>query len=87
MQFLTLVKTILALLPLIIQAITTIEQAVPAGSTGASKLDAIKGILQSAYGAATDATGQFEQIWPALSGTVTTLVNLFNATGIFKKTS
>lgn len=85
MQFLTTVKTILALLPLLIQAIQTIESLVPSSSTGAVKLEAVKGIVQSSYNAATDVTSKFEEIWPAISGTVSSLVALFNATGIFKK--
>lgn len=85
MQFLTIIKTILSLLPLIVEAIKTIESLVPTNSSGAIKLEAVKGIVQSSYNTATDMTAKFEEFWPAISGTVSSLVTLFNATGIFRK--
>lgn len=85
MQFMSIVKTILSLLPAIIQAVQAIEQALPAGGNGAAKLDLIKNALQSAYSVSNDVVGSFEQIWPAISGTVAAVVALFNSTGLFKK--
>lgn len=84
MNFLQIVKLILSMLPAIIEAVKAIEAALPAGGQGAAKLDAIKGVLQSAYGVANDATAQFEAVWPAISGTVSALVALFNKAGVFK---
>ena len=85
MQFLTTVKIILSLLPLLIQAVQAIEQAFPDGGQGKAKLDAVRNILQSAYSVASDVTGKFEDIWPALSGTVSAVVNLANQSGLFKR--
>ncbi len=85
MQFLSVVKMILTMLPAIIEAIKAIEAALPAGGQGAAKLDAIRGVLQSAYGVASDATERFEAVWPAISGTVSALVALFNKAGVFQK--
>lgn len=85
MQFLTIVKTILSLLPLIIQAVQAIETAFPDGGQGKAKLDAIKNVLQSAYSVAGDVVGSFEAIWPAISGAVSAVVTLSNQTGLFRK--
>ena len=79
MQFLSTVKIVLSLLPLIIEAVKAIEAAFPEGGVGAKKLDMVKETLQSAYSVATDATTTFEQIWPAISGTVNAVVGLMNA--------
>lgn len=85
MQFIQTMKIILSLLPLIIQAVQAIEQAMPQSGQGAAKLEAIRQMLQSAYSVSTDAMGPFEQIWPALSSTVSAVVGLFNSAGAFKK--
>jgi len=85
MQFLTVVKTILSLLPLIIQAVQALEAAFPDGGQGKAKLDALKNTLQSAYAVASDVTGSFESIWPAISGTASAIVALANQTGLFRK--
>lgn len=84
MSFLQIVKLILSLFPLIIQAVQAVEAAVPAGGNGAAKLDSIRQVLQGAYSIANDAAGKFEDVWPAISGTVGAVVSLFNKTGAFK---
>ena len=80
-------KTILQLLPLIIQAVQAIEAAFPEGGNGKAKLEAIKGTLQGAYSVASDVTGSFEAVWPAISGAVSSVVALCNQTGIFRKSA
>jgi hypothetical protein len=85
MQFLTILKTILTLLPLLIEAVKAIEAAVPQGGQGAAKLDLIRQTLQAGYEVASDATVKFEAIWPALQSVIGSVVTLFNATGAFKK--
>lgn len=79
-QFLQIIKLIFVLLPLVIDAIKAVEAAVPAGGQGAAKLDAIRGMLQSAYTVADSTMPTFEKLWPALSGTVGAIVGLFNKT-------
>ena len=84
MNFLQIVKLILSMLPAIIEAVKAIEAAMPAGGQGAAKLDAIRGILSSAYAIASDAQAQFDSVWPAISGTVSAVVGMFNRAGAFK---
>ena len=85
MQFLNILKTILTLLPLLIETVRVIEQALPQSGTGAQKLALIRDTIQSAYTIATDTTVQFEAMWPAINTVVTAIVSLFNSTGVFKK--
>lgn len=84
MNYLEVVRTILSLIPVIIDTIKAIESALPVGGAGAQKLEAIKGILQSAYTVGGGAVEQFNSLWPALQSTIGVLVGFFNATGVFK---
>lgn len=86
MQFLTVIKTILSILPLIVQAITTIEQAFPQSGQGSNKLELIKQTLLGASEVSEDVgIRQFETMWPALQKTISAVVSLANASGLFKK--
>lgn len=86
MQFLIIVRTILSLFPLIVQAITTVEAAFPVSGQGANKLDLIKQVLLGAAEASDDiGNGDFDKLWPAIQKTIGAVVGLFNVTGTFKK--
>lgn len=84
MQFLTILKLILSILPLLIDAIKLIEQAIPETGKGEAKLAAVRSIVESSYDAADESLPVFEALWPALQKTIGGLVGAFNATGIFK---
>lgn len=85
MQFLTTLKIILELVPMIITAIKAIEEAIPGQGSGEQKLALIRTVLESGYTSAKDATVAFEQVWPVLATVIETLVKTFNNTGVFKK--
>jgi phage-related protein len=69
---------IVQLIPALIDLIKQIETVVPQGGQGSAKLAAVRGIMEATYDGVTD-------IWPALEKVITTLINLFNSTGLFKK--
>lgn len=85
MQFFEILKLVIGLLPLLIQAIKAVEQAIPEGGKGADKLELIKGVVQTAYDTSSKLSVSFEQLWPTVSGTIQTIVKTFNNTGAFKK--
>ena len=85
MQFLQAIKTVLTLLPLIIEAVRAVEAAMPGSGQGASKLALIRQAVQATYDLVADATPQFEAVWPALEKTIAAVVATFNALGEFKK--
>lgn len=85
MQYLTIIKTVLSLLPVILEVVRAIETALPEGGQGAQKLALIRNALAAAFSAAGDAAVSFDAIWPALEKTVAAVVGLFNSVGAFQK--
>ena len=69
---------ILQLIPALITAIKAIEEAVPGSGQGEQKLAAIRQILEAVDSGVA-------KTWPTISSVIGVLVNLFNATGTFKK--
>lgn len=85
MQYLTLIRLVLTLLPVIIDAVKAIEAAYPASGQGALKLDLVRGVLEGAYNAGSGAAAKFEDLWPALQSTIGSVVSFMNSAGMFKK--
>jgi hypothetical protein len=85
MKFISVVRIIVGLLPVLIDAIKAAEEAIPGKGKGELKLIMIRGVLEAAYSAATDAEATFEQVWPAIQRTITSIVAAFNTAGVFKK--
>ena len=85
MQYLTMIKIVLSLLPAIIEAVKAIEAAFPASGQGSLKLDLIRATIQQAYDAGTGAVAKFDEIWPTLQATIANVVAFMNNTGLFKK--
>jgi hypothetical protein len=83
MKYITLAKTILALLPSIILAIQAVEDAIPGEGKGEAKLALIREILQKIYEQSNDLTADFEKIWPALAAAIAAVVSSFNALNIW----
>lgn len=75
MQFLTVIKTIISILPLVIQAIDAIEAAFPVSGKGAAKLDVVKAVLAGSIEVADDVdNGQFDKIWTVVNKVVSAVV-------------
>jgi hypothetical protein len=85
MKFLEAARLVLSLVPTLIAAVRAIEDALPDGGNGALKLEAVRGLLQSAYETATDQVQKFETVWPTLKRAIDVIVGLFNSVGLFKK--
>lgn len=69
---------IVQLIPALISLVKEIEAVIPQGGQGQAKLAAVRGIMEATYDGVTE-------IWPAVEKVVSTLINLFNTTGLFKK--
>jgi hypothetical protein len=78
MGSLTTLRTVLTLLPAIIEAIKAIEDAIPGQGKGEQKLAAIRGIIAASY-------EQASAIMPIIERVVGVLVDTFNAVGVFRK--
>lgn len=85
MAFFEILKLVIGLLPLLLQAIKAVEQAIPDTGKGSEKLELIKGLVQTSYDTSSKLSVSFEQLWPTVQGTVQAIVNAFNNTGTFKK--
>lgn len=85
MQFLQIFKLIISLLPLLVDAIKTIEAAMPGSGNGAAKLEAVRVLVQASYTGASDVIGNFEQVWPKIQDVIGGIVAAFNKTGAFSK--
>jgi len=84
-NFLNIVRVVLALLPLLIDAVKAVEAAMPQAGQGQAKLSIIRSTLEAAFNVANDVSVTFGQVWPALEKTVGAVVGAFNTTGVFKK--
>ena len=85
MQYLTIIKVVLSLLPILIEAVKAVEAAFPASGQGALKLELIRNVVSQAYNAGTGALVKFDELWPVLQGAISSVVSFMNSAGIFKK--
>lgn len=76
---------IIQLLPVLIQIMKQVEEAIPGQGAGEQKLAAVRGILESLYGPSGKGMAAFTEIWPALEDAAAVMVRAFNATGIFSR--
>lgn len=85
MQFIEILKLVVSLLPILIDAINTIEQAIPGKGNGQIKLDAIKNIIENTYSASNDISIKLEKLWPTIQNIISGIVTAFNTSSVFKK--
>lgn len=85
MSYITIIKTLLVLLPSIIDAVKAVEAAFPGSGYGMAKLSVVRSAIESAYDVISDSTVSFDQLWPAVSGIIGKFVAVANSTGLFKK--
>ena len=83
-NFLAIFQLVLQLLPIIVDAVRTIERAYPQAGQGVQKLAMVQAILQSAYEDVSNAAVTFEKLWPTLRTAIGTVVALENKLGNFK---
>lgn len=76
MGVLETIRMVITLLPMLIQAIKAVEEALPGAGKGAAKLAIIRGVIESADSAMTN-------LWPVLENVVAVIVATFNKTGVF----
>jgi hypothetical protein len=70
-------KTILLMLPFLIEAIKALEEAIPGQGKGEQKLAAVRELLEIVYPPA-------EELMPVIERVIGVLVSTFNATGVFR---
>lgn len=83
MNWLSILKLLLQIFPLIIQAVQAVEEASGKSGNGSSKLELVKGLLTETVdvGEAVDQ----KQYASAIEKTINLVVKFFNNTGVFSK--
>jgi hypothetical protein len=81
MNFIEVFKLIVSILPMLIEAIKTVEAAVPGQGNGEQKLAVVRSVLESSYEVAGNIN--FESVWDSIRKVVNALVSVFNKTGVF----
>ena len=83
MSFITILKLVVQLLPIILDAIKAAEAAIPQSGMGAAKLSFVKELLSST----ADISKEVDEkdYTNALEKTIMLAVKLFNTTGVFSK--
>lgn len=83
-----LLTLILSLLPSIIEAIKSVETAVPVAHSGQQKHDIVLDLLRLAYERSPEIRSQFQwdEFATAADGVIGSIVFAFNRSGIFKRT-
>jgi hypothetical protein len=81
--------SIVKLLPLIIQLVQSLEQVIPASGTGKTKLAIAQQVMDAAYGESQDLQKDMpkEQWIQVITSLIGKIVSVFNANGLFKKAS
>lgn len=80
LNFIAIIKTLIAILPILKDLITAAEGFFPAQGSGVQKLELVKTMLQSAYDAVGKIETPFSAIWPVLQSIITYVVPMFTRT-------
>lgn len=70
---------IFQILPAIINALKAVEEAIPGQGHGEAKLAAVREMVEVV-------DGGLKPLWPQMLGVISSLVSLFNKTGVFTST-
>ena len=83
MSFLSILKLVAQLLPIVLECVKAAEAAIPQSGMGAAKFAFVKELLSST----ADISKEVDEkdYVNALDKTINLAVKLFNATGLFKK--
>ncbi len=80
---------VLRLLPLILAAVKSVEDAIPLPSQGRKKLDLVLDVIQQAYDASDELSRSFtfERLVAVVVPMIGKIVDLNNELGLFKKSA
>ena len=85
MKFFQILGFVVQILPMMLQMIKSVEEAVPGGGNGKDKMSMVRQALEVVVQESGDLKMSFEEIWPTLEKIIGIAVRTFNATGIFSK--
>jgi hypothetical protein len=77
MNVITLTRTVLALLPVVIEAIKMVEALIPGNGKGEQKLAMVRTLLESTMSVSSNTANEIDRVWTALRPLIDTYVKLF----------
>ena len=86
MSFFEYLSWVKRLWTMCVEIVKLIEETIPDDGAGSAKLAAFDVMLKAAIEKADDIDVEFDRIRPVAHDIVTTVVNLFNTLGVFKRT-
>jgi hypothetical protein len=84
-EFFSVISLINQMMPLILEAVKTVEAMFPQAGQGAIKLELVKRFIQETAHATDAAVAQLPAFVSALTPVISGIVALANSTGLFKK--
>lgn len=84
-KLIEVLQLVMSLLPAIIKAVRSIEEALPQAGLGAEKLRLVREMIEGAFATLGEVKLKFEDAWPGIERAIAAVVGLFNRTGAFKK--
>lgn len=84
-KWLALAKLTITLIPVLIQAIKQLEDAIPGQGKGEQKLAALRVILERAYSVTSQATVSFPELWRVIEPLVAVFVPVVTIDRLTKK--
>jgi len=84
-QTLTIIRIVFQLVPVIVEGIKALEEAIPGQGKGEQKIAALREVIEATYAGIGDALPAFAAVWPTIERLVAALVAGFNRTGEFSR--
>lgn len=85
MKAILIIRVIASLIPVLIESIKAVEEALPGKGKGEQKLAMVRQLIEAAYAVGGNMSLKFDEIWPLLNDLIATAVAGFNKAGEFSK--
>ncbi len=79
------IKIVAALWASVIALVKQAEEMLPEQGQGAQKLAMVRAALEAAFQTFKDLEVRFEEVWPTIAALIGSVVSVYNARGVFKK--
>jgi len=83
--FIAIARLIISLIPMTMELIKAIEEAIPGRGKGEEKLGLVRDVLEEMFEPVQGVVDTFEALWTKMSPVIGIIVKRFNNTGTFEK--
>lgn len=85
MRAILIIRVIASLIPVLVETIKAVEEAIPGTGKGEQKLAMVRQLIEAAYAIGGNMSVKFDELWPLLNNLIATAVAGFNKAGDFAK--